>query len=97
MHGSLSRSALVRARCTDRLFSTHGRPYFEQEGITRWLKRDETNKKMFMAHGDRLLEYDERNDEYEVVSEIPADTTIVESPPGGYGAEIEDESGNAWR
>ena len=83
-------AALVR-HDSDKIFSTHGRPYFEEEGITRWLKRDETNKKMYMAHGDRLLEYDERNDEYEVVSEVPADTTVVESPPGGYGAEIEDE------
>ena len=77
-------AALIR-HDSDRIFSTHGRPYFEEEGITRWLKWDETSNKMYMAHGDRLLEYDERNDEYEVLSEIPADTTIVESPPGGYG------------
>ena len=83
--------ALVR-HDTDRIFSTHGRPYFEREGITRWLKRDETNNKMYMAHDARLLEYDEGNDEYTPLSTMPIDSTLTENPPGGYGTALPDEN-----
>lgn len=82
--------ALVR-HPTDRFFSSHGHPHIEREGITRWLMRDATNKKMFIAQDARLVEYDERNDEYTLLSTMPTDTTILENPPGGYGSALEDE------
>ena len=83
--------ALVRDD-TDRVFSTHGRPYFEKEGITRWLKRDATNQKIYLAHDWNLVEYDERLDEYDAFTRVPADTSITESPPGSYGTPITDET-----
>ena len=45
---------------------------------------------MFMAQDSRLVEYDEGNDEYTVVSSIPEDDSIDEQPVGGYGAELVD-------
>ena len=79
---------------TDRSFSSHGRPYFDKHGVTRWIMRDDSGDTpdWWMAHENRLVKYDESLDEYEEVAEVPDDDTIDQAPPGGYGAIIEDES-----
>ena len=80
--------ALVR-HPSDKVFSSHGRPFFEREGIVRWVKRDGAD--WWMAQDSRLVKYDEAQDEYEEVAQVPGDDTITEAPPGGYGTEIEGE------
>lgn len=82
--------ALVR-HPTDSIFTSHGRPFFEREGIVRWLKYN-ADSKWFMSIDTRLVEYDEYQDEYSELSEIPDDQTIEEAPPGGYGTKIEGEA-----
>ena len=77
---------------SDRIFSSNGRPYFEQPGLARWFKRDATNKKTYIAHDSRLVEYDESLDTYTSIATVPEDTSIDEVPPGGYGTALEDES-----
>ena len=72
-------------------FSSHGRPFVGSTSITRWLKRDETNKKVFLVSDSNFIEYDERQDEYTVISTVPKDTSIQEQPQGGYGSVLEDE------
>ena len=77
---------------SDSVFGTHGKPYFQETGIVRWLKRQGgTNPAMWMAHDNRLVKYDEALDEYEEVAEVPDDTSITEVPPGGYGSYVPDE------
>jgi len=73
------------------VFSSHGRPYFQEEGIARWLKYNPLTNKWLLAIDNRLVEYDEYQDEYSEVSSTPADTTIDEQPPGGYGARLNNE------
>ena len=55
--------ALVR-HPTDSIFSSHGRPHFEREGIVRWMKHNPDTDKWLMAIDTRLVEYDEYQDEY---------------------------------
>ena len=79
--------ALVR-HPTDRVFSSNGRPYFEKEGIVRWMKIDDSDPnriKRYLAHENKLLEYDEKLDKYTEISSVPEDTTAEGVPPGGYG------------
>ena len=78
---------------TDAVFSSHGRPYFEKHGITRWTMLDDSGDTpdWWVAHDNRLVKYDEYLDEYEEVSAAPDDDTITDAPPGGYGTEITDE------
>ena len=73
---------------TDAVFSSHGRPFFEQDGIARWAKLDNrqpNRPKWLFAIDSRLAEYDEYQDEYSLVSQIPDDPSIEDVPPGGYG------------
>ena len=65
--------ALVR-HPTDRIFSSHGRPFFEKAGIVRWMMREADNAKRYMAQDNRLVEYDELQDKY---------TELAEAPTGG--------------
>ena len=79
--------ALVR-HPTDSVFSSNGRPYFEKEGIVRWMKIDDTDPdhiKRYFAHENRLVEYDEKLDEYTEIGSVPEDDTAEGVPPGGYG------------
>ena len=85
--------ALVRDGA-NRVFSSNGRPYFQREGIVRWMVMDESDLeaiKRYFALDAGLVEYDERQDKYELLSSVPSDTTVTNNPPGGYGTEIEDE------
>ena len=73
---------------TDSVFSSHGRPYFQREGIARWMKHNPDADKWLMSIDNRLVEYDEYQDGYSEVSQVPEDDTITEVPPGGYGVLI---------
>ena len=75
---------------TDAVFSSHGRPYFEKHGITRWAMLDDSGDtpEWWAAHDNRLVKYDEYLDEYEEISVVPDDDTITGAPPGGYGTKI---------
>ena len=79
---------------TDKVFSSHGRPYFEKHGVVRWMMEDDTGdtSEWWLAHDNRLVKYDETLDEYEEITQVPDDTSITEAPPGGYGSIIESES-----
>ena len=70
---------------TDKIFSSHGRPYFQREGIARWLKHNPDTDKWLMSIDTRLVEYDEYQDDYTELATIPADTSIDDTPPGDYG------------
>ena len=76
---------------TDPIFSSHGRPYFQREGVARWMKHDPNENKWLFTIDNRLVEYDEYQDEYIELSEVPDDDTIDEVPPGGYGEVIDDQ------
>ena len=78
---------------TDDVFSSHGRPYFEKHGITRWMMLDDSGDTpdWWLAHDNRLVKYDEYLDEYEEVSQVPDDDAITEAPPGGYGEVLDSE------
>ena len=71
-------------------FNTHGRPFVQESGIVRWMKRNATDKSIWMAHQNSLLRYDEAADTYTKIATTPDDTGITEVPPGGYGAERQD-------
>ena len=86
--------ALVR-HPTDRVFSSNGRPYFEKEGIVRWMKIDDTDPdhiKRYFAHENRLVEYDEKLDQYTELGSVPEDTTAEGVPPGGYGSQLDSQT-----
>ena len=72
------------------IFSSHGRPFVQSIGIARWMVPGADG--IFFAIDNALVEYDEQLDEYEVLAEVPADTSIDEVPPGSYGTALEDES-----
>ena len=82
--------ALLR-HSTDPVFSSHGRPFFQREGIARWLKYNPDADKWLMSIDTRLVEYDEYQDEYTDISTVPENTAIDEVPPGDYGELISDE------
>ena len=71
-------------------YSSHGRPFVEESGIVRYLKRNPADKSIWMAHQNSLLRYDEAADTYTKIATTPDDPTITEVPPGGYGAERQD-------
>ena len=83
--------ALLR-HLTDKIFSSHGRPYFQREGIARWLKHNPDTDKWLMSIDTRLVEYDEYQDDYTELATIPEDTNIEDVPPGDYGTLLEDQS-----
>ena len=71
-------------------FSSNGRPFLQENGVVRWLKRNETDQSIWMAHQNALIKYDETADTYTKVATTPDDTAITETPPGGYGSERHD-------
>ena len=77
---------------TDRIFSSHGRPFFEEFGIPRYLLCDHPSKKCYMAISDQLVEYDEYQDNYTVLSKMPASNAGF-TPPN-YGSYLAAESWN---
>ena len=66
-------------------FSSHGRPYPSDLGITRWMKHDPDADKWLMSIDTRLVEYDEYQDDYTELATIPEDTAVEDVPPGDYG------------
>ena len=77
---------------TDAVFSSHGRPFFEREGIARWMKHNPATDKWLMSIDTRLVEYDEYQDEYIQIATTPTDLSVADLPPGEYGAELTNET-----
>ena len=69
------------------VFSSNGRPFYEENGAVRWLKRNTVDKSIWMAHQNSLVKYDETLDTYTKVATTPDDTSITALPPLGYGTE----------
>lgn len=82
----------IRFERSDAAFGSHGRPYYQDLEITRWLKADTANKKVYMAVGPKLVEYDEASDSYTELATVPVDNTITIQPPGGYGSQLTSET-----
>lgn len=77
---------------TDPAFTSHGRPYFEREGITRWMKHNPATDTWLFSIDTRLVEYDEYQDEYTELATIPEDDTIQGAPTSGYGTPLPDRN-----
>ena len=73
---------------SDRFFSSHSRPHFEGEGIARWMLKD-TDAPYLMIQGQDLVEYDEKQDTYAVVSSTPSGP---EPSDESYSTHLTDES-----
>ena len=71
-------------------FSSHGRPYPEENGVVRWLRRNGTTWQMIQDQ--RYIEYDEGQDEYTKVSEVPEESGLEGIVAADYGAYLPDES-----
>ena len=65
--------ALVR-HPTDKTFSSHGRPYPQENGVVRWLKQDGSGDTplWYAIQDQRLIEYNELQDEYKKLTDAPA-------------------------
>ena len=85
--------ALIR-HPTDRIFTSHGRPYFEEQGIVRWLKLDEDADSpiVYMCHDSRFIKYDVVQDEYTKIADFPQDSTLQGITNIDIGMLLADES-----
>ena len=83
--------ALVR-HDSDRLFSSHGRPYFNRPGIVRYLIYSSTQNKVYFIQDARLIEYDKDADVYSEISIMPSDDTIEGNPDPDFGEHLPDLS-----
>ena len=63
--------SLVRHPTDPDIQSSHGRPYFQREGIARWMKHNAADDKWLFTIDNRLVEYDEYQDEYDGVKPSP--------------------------
>ena len=70
---------------SEETFSSNGRPFYEENGVVRWLMRNASDKSIWMAHQNALVKYDETLDTYTKVATTPDDTSITAIPTGGYG------------
>ena len=71
-------------------YSSNGRPFSQENGVTRWMKRNAADDSIWMAHQNSLIRYDENTDTYTKIATTPDDATITETPPLGYGTEQAD-------
>lgn len=79
---------------TDRSFTSHGRPYPAENGVVRWIDRDNSGDTPVwrMVQDQRFLEYDEFQDEYTKIATLPADSGLSGVVPTNYGRYIPGES-----
>lgn len=79
---------------TDPSFSSHGRPYPQENGVVRWLRRDDSGDTPVwgMIQDQRYLEYDEYQDEYAVVATLPSDERLDGIVNDNYGMYLSGES-----
>ena len=79
---------------TNESFSSHGRPYAQENGVVRWLKREVRNGTPIwqMIQDQRFVEYDEHQDEYTKVATLPEDSGLDGVVNTDYGVLLPDES-----
>ncbi|MDE0685623.1 MAG: hypothetical protein OXI63_22065, partial [Candidatus Poribacteria bacterium] len=87
--------ALVR-HPSERKFSTNGRPHLSQSGVVRWMLRDESGDTpvQYLIQDDRFVEYDEYQDEYTELSELPEESGLEGGVGAGHGDYLSGESFN---
>ena len=85
--------ALVR-HPTDKTFSSHGRPYPQENGVVRWLKQDGSGDTplWYAIQDQRLIEYNELQDEYKKLTELPHETGLEGGITLEHGRHISTES-----
>ena len=72
-----ARFAIEQALLSDdntETFSSHGRPYIEDNGVMRWIKRD--GETWWGIQDARLIKYDAGLDEYENVTTLPTESGL---------------------
>lgn len=77
------------------VFSSHGRPYPQEHGVVRWLHRHvpaDGNPIWSMVQDERFIEYDEYQDEYKQVSELPKAGGLKGIVNADYGSYLSQES-----
>ena len=79
---------------TDPHFSSHGRPYPQENGVVRWIRRDDSGDTPVwgMIQDQRYLEYDEYQDEYKVIADLPEESGLEGTVNVNYGRYLPDES-----
>ena len=79
---------------TDESFSSHGRPYPQENGVVRWMKRDDSGDTPVwgMIQDQRYLEYDEYQDTYTKVATLPEESGLSGVVPNDYGQYLANES-----
>ena len=75
-------------------FSSHGRPYPQENGVVRWLKRDDSGDTPVwgMIQDQRFIEYDEHQDEYTQVATLPEEDVGEGVVNADYGLHLTGES-----
>lgn len=71
-------------------FSSHGRPYPQENGVVRWMRFTATGTWQ-MVQDNRLVEYDEYQDTYTKIATLPEDTGLEGTDSAGFGTEITGE------
>ena len=61
---------------TSEHFSSHGRPYPQENGVVRWMRRDDSGDTPVwgMIQDQRYVEYDEYQDEYTKIATLPEES-----------------------
>ena len=75
-------------------FSSHGRPYPQENGVVRWIKRDDSGDTPVwgMIQDQRYIEYDEHQDEYTQVATLPEEDVGEGVVNADYGLHLTGES-----
>ena len=79
---------------TKESFSSHGRPYPAENGVVRWMRRDDSGKTPVwgMIQDQRYLEYDEYQDEYTKIATLPEESGLEGVVNNNYGQYLASES-----
>ena len=79
---------------TSEHFSSHGRPYPAENGVVRWMKRDDSGNTPVwgMIQDQRYLEYDEYQDTYTKIATLPEEGGLDGVVNVNYGMHLPGES-----
>ena len=77
---------------TNPSFSSHGRPYLAENGVVRWMRRNGTIWQLIQDQ--RFIEYDEHQDEYTKIADLPSENGLGGIVNNNYGMYLTSESFN---
>ena len=79
---------------TSEHFSSHGRPYPQENGVVRWMRRDDSGDTPVwgMIQDQRYLEYNEYQDEYTKIATLPEESGLEGIVNNNYGQYLASES-----